>query len=395
MTLKNLSKAALKKVFPLVFLKNIKGLSKAVVSYYPEYLFGNGRIKMLRHVTMEVTFRCNCRCQMCPLYGVQTNRGEELLKVIKENEELSLKEYKRLFHDLKKLGTRSVTFTGGEAFLRKDMLDITMLARNLNIDVSFTTDGGLITREIARWIVALGVKSVTISLDGPKDVHEKIRRSKIFDNIMDAVDYIKEEKKKQDSLNPSISFLCTVSALNQNHISELVEIASNKELPLTIDPIIFTDQQIWESTKKAVNDDFIKKESFIMPEEIGKVDVDILEKELEKMSLLAAKMEQSVYVSISGKSSRKRFFEDPQYSVVNKCFAPWYSCRIDPYGNVYPCSISISLGNIRETSIGDIVNGEKFVTFRKKLKENSLFPFCKKCCTLYSHNSFWNYIPKI
>lgn len=385
----------LKKIVPYVVLKNFEGLTEAIVSYYPQYLFGNGKIKTLKQVSIEVTFRCNCRCKMCPLYGLQVEGGKDLIKAIKEDKELTLFEFSQLFQDLKELGTCSVNFTGGEAFLRKDILDITRLARNSDMEVSFTTNGGLISKEIAREIVDLGVNNITISLDGTRDLHEDIRGAKIFDKIMEAVDYIREEKKRQRRSNPSLNFLCTVSTLNQNNLAGLVEIAKQKELPLTIDPIIFTTQDDWDITKKMLNDGFIKKESFVMPENIGKVDVDILENELHKVFSLAKDVGQEVYVSIAGKKARRKFFGDQKYAISNKCFSPWYSCRIDPYGNVYPCSLSISMGNLRKSNIKDIVNGDRFVNFRKRLKKEGLFPFCKKCCVLYSHNTFWNYLPKI
>lgn len=389
------AKNIIKSVVPSVVLKNFKGLSEAITSYYPQYLFGNGRIKTLKHVSIEVTFRCNCRCQMCPLYGVQVDGGKELINTIKEEKELTLEEFSKLFIELKEGGTCSVNFTGGEAFLRSDILDITRLAKEAGLEVSFTSNGGLINKEIAKVVVELGVDEIIFSLDGPKRIHEGIRKANIFDRIMAAVDYIEEEKKRQNKPNPSMNFLCTVSILNQNHLSELVGITKEKGLPLTIDPIIFTTEEDWEATKSAFNNGFIKKENFVMPDTIGKVNVDLLEKELEKVFLLAKDIGQPVYVSIADKETRRKFFDDPKYSIANKCFAPWYSCRIDPYGNVYPCSLSISMGNIRESNMRDIINGDKFVSFRKRLKENRLFPFCNKCCVLYSHNSFWNCLPKI
>jgi radical SAM protein with 4Fe4S-binding SPASM domain len=394
-SIKGSAKKIVKKVVSPVVLKNLRGISGAVTTYYPEYLFGDGKITSLKNVSIEVTFRCNCRCQMCPLYGIQTGGGKELSESIREQEEMKLEEYERLFRELRALNTESVNFTGGEAFLRRDMLDITKLAREAGLEVSFTSNGGMLTREIAQKVVELGVDGITISLDGPKEVHEEIRKAKVFDRVMEAVDWIEEEKRKQGKAGPIITFLCTVSALNQHHLVGIVEIARKKNLTLAIDPIIFTSDEIWESSKEAVQEEFVKQESFVMPDEIGKVDTDALEKELQKVFDQAKKLNQPVYISLAGKNNRKKFFEDPKYSTVHKCFAPWYSCRIDPYGNVYPCSLSICMGNVREQPMPEIVNGEKFMDFRKKLKANKLMPFCSKCCVLYSHNKFWDFLPKI
>jgi len=393
--IKKSAKNMVKKVLTPVVLNNLKGLSKAVSSYYPEYVLGNGKVKGLKQVTIEVTFRCNCRCKMCPLYGVQTKGGGELLKSLKEQSELTIDEFRKLFSDLKDIGTQKVNLTGGEVFLRKDILEIIKLARENRLDVSMTSNGGLITEEIAKKVVEYGVDDITISLDGPKEVHEDIRKAKIFDRIMDAVDWIEQEKKLQKKSRPSIDFLCTVSGLNQNHLSDLVAIAKGKNVPLTIDPIIFTSEDVWEESKEVLQNDFVKNESFVMPKEIGEVNTDALESELEVVFSQAKELDQFVYVSVVGGNTRKRFFNDPAYSLIDKCFSPWYSCRIDPNGNVYPCSLSINVGNVRQQSIKEIVNGDKFVDFRRKLKKNKLLPFCNKCCILYSHNLFWNYLPKL
>ena len=393
--MKTATKNIIKKLLPAIFLKNMRGLTDAISSYYPQYVFAKGKTNTLKHVYIEVTFRCNCRCQMCPLYGVQTDGGKEITEYSKEKDEMSKEEYKKLFSDLKDLGTESVNLTGGEVFLRKDILDIIKDASDAGLKVSITSNGGLITKDIARKVVELGVDSITISLDGPKEVHENIRKAKIYDRIMDVVDWIAEEKMKQGKGSPSVSFLCTVSGLNQNYLENLVDVAHEKKLELAIDPIIFTNEGDWDQTQQEFKEEFAKKESFVMPSEIGHVDTELLEKELNAVFARAKTLNQPVYMSIQGKEERERFFKDSEYSVARKCFMPWFSCRIDPFGKVYPCSLSMTMGNLRENGIKEIINGEKFVQFRTKLKDKSLLPFCTKCCFLYSHNKFWNYLPKV
>jgi radical SAM protein with 4Fe4S-binding SPASM domain len=388
------TKQILKKIFPLIALQNLRGFIEAINSYYPDYLFGKGRIRRLRAVSIEVTFRCNCRCQMCPLYGVQTNGGKELIDALERNRELTVDEFKKLFIDLKELKTESVEFTGGEAFLRKDILDITKLAKQSGFRVSFITNGGMITKEIARELVRLEVDSIVISLDGPKEVHENIRKAKIFDHIMEVVNWINDEKKGQGKILPTLTFLCTVSALNQMHLVELLKVANKARLPLTIDPIIFTSKEDAANTRHNFQEDFIKQETFTMPKEIGAINVEAYEDELNRVFFQSKKLNQPVSVSVVGEKTRKKFFNDPNYSIVNKCLLPWDSARIDPYGNVYPCSLSVSMGNLRDKSIKDVVNGRRYVEFRNRLKKQMLFPFCKKCCALYSQNIFWNFLPK-
>ena len=381
--MKNSVKKTIKKLVPEVIIKNGLGL-KDSFSYYPSYVIGRGAVKRLKSVTIEVTMKCNCRCLMCPLYGVQTGGGKKVIDSIKRNKELTTQEFSGLFHELRMVGVESLTFSGGEPFLRKNILDLIRMAKENRFILSITSNGGVITEEAAKKIVEYGLDSLTLSLDGPKGIHERIRKARIFEKIMHVVDIIKAEKAHLKKSKPNISFLCTVSALNQSHLVDLVNVCKEKEIPLTIDPIIFTDEEVIEATKSHfTGDQFSKQESFIMPEEIGGVDIRALKKELRKVRSLAKEIDQPVFISIEKDKELERFFEEQDYSVVNKCFVPWYSLRIDTYGNVYPCSISVSMGNVRKNKIEDIINDEKYVNFRNKLKEKGLLPFCTKCCALY------------
>ncbi len=393
--MKRLLRVITKKIVPEVVVRNLMGMKKAV-SYYPDYVYGKGKIRKLKSVTIEVTLRCHCRCQMCPLYGVQTEGGKDLIQSIKEQRELTTEEYAKLFLGLREIGVESLTLSGGEAFLRKDILDLIKMSKESGFSLSITSTASEINEDAAKKIVEYGLDCLTISLDGPKEVHEHIRQAKIFDKIMRNVDTIQREKLKLNKTKPNINFLCTVSALNQKSLRDLVRVCKQKEVPLTIDPIIFTDDEIMQGTKqKAGVGEFSKKESFLLSEDIVNIDIDSLINEFHEVRKLAKELDLPVYISIDGNEEIKRFFAEPDYSVVNKCFEPWYSLRIDPYGTVYPCSISSSMGNIRESNIDEIINNDKYVKFRCNLKENKLLPFCKKCCALYSPHKYWNYLPKI
>jgi MoaA/NifB/PqqE/SkfB family radical SAM enzyme len=61
-----------------------------------------------------------------------------------------------------------------------------------------------------------------------------------------------------------------------------------------------------------------------------------------------------------------------------KCNAPWVSTVIEADGTVRPCFFHSALGNIHKDSLGNILNGEKAVHFRKTLDMDS-DPTCLKC----------------
>lgn len=120
--------------------------------------------KKARKVTVSVTNRCNLRCQICSIWQES------------HKPELSLKDYEEFFS---RNDWHWVSFTGGEPFLRKDLLELMMLplkhCQSLNV-LSVTTNGYL-----TEWIVHViseilkeKIKSlyVSVSLDGPKEFHD-------------------------------------------------------------------------------------------------------------------------------------------------------------------------------------------------------------------------------
>lgn len=77
---------------------------------------------------------------------------------------LSLDDYARIFKGLANIGVLNLTLSGGEIFLRRDLLDIVELARNLRFNVHLFTSGTLLTAEKCDRIKALNVGEVQISL---------------------------------------------------------------------------------------------------------------------------------------------------------------------------------------------------------------------------------------
>lgn len=77
------------------------------------------------------------------------------------------------------LGVFSVLFSGGEIFLRKDLLEIVAHARSRGLFVHLKTHGGWITAEIAARLKELNVSTVALSYYGTDPaVHDAITRHK-------------------------------------------------------------------------------------------------------------------------------------------------------------------------------------------------------------------------
>ncbi|MBO0359802.1 GTP 3',8-cyclase MoaA [Hymenobacter sp. BT186] len=112
----------------------------------------------LEYVRLAVTDRCNLRCFYC--------MPEEGIKYMPKQQLLTYEEMERLVGLMAGLGVRKVRLTGGEPFVRRDL--VPFMARLADIpgidDISLTTNG-VLTAPYVPELARIGVKAVNLSLD--------------------------------------------------------------------------------------------------------------------------------------------------------------------------------------------------------------------------------------
>ena len=134
----------------------IKVLSPA--SAPPAALLHDQHGRPLEYLRLAVTDRCNLRCFYC--------MPEEGIKYLPKQELLTYEEMLRLTGLLAALGVRKVRLTGGEPFVRRDLLPfMERLAQVPGIDDISLTTNGVLTAPHVPALARLGVKAVNLSLD--------------------------------------------------------------------------------------------------------------------------------------------------------------------------------------------------------------------------------------
>ena len=136
-------------------------------------------VSPLMSTSIRLTKRCNLRCKHC-----YANGGENCSK------EPSLKDIKNLLDQLSKLSVSEVFFTGGEPFIRKDIVDILEYANKLKLNILISSNGHFITPEVVESIKHIDFKMFQISIDGGKESHIINRGQKSWDDAERAIDCI-------------------------------------------------------------------------------------------------------------------------------------------------------------------------------------------------------------
>lgn len=116
-------------------------------------------------VVWNSTKTCNLKCRHC--YMNSDSR--------KYQDELTTDEAKAFIDDLADFRVPVLLFSGGEPLIRPDFFELAEYAQQKGVRPTLSTNGTLITREVARRIKDIGVGYVGISLDGLKDVNDKFR----------------------------------------------------------------------------------------------------------------------------------------------------------------------------------------------------------------------------
>src|SRR5688500_8205934 len=118
----------------------------------------------------EATMRCNLHCEFCYVGDLLNIEGEW-------REEMTLDALRQAFPQNSDF---QVSLTGGEIFMRKDILGVLHLFREKGYACGYlTTNGTIITPEraeaLADLAAAVFLKHISVSIDGPGELHDAAR----------------------------------------------------------------------------------------------------------------------------------------------------------------------------------------------------------------------------
>ena len=118
-------------------------------------------------VVWNCTRACNLKCRHCYAGNGEEGSGTR--------NEMSGDEARTMIDDLASFGCPVLLFSGGEPCLRPDLVDLMGYAKDRGMRVVLSTNGTLITSELAARFASVGLSYVGVSLDGLKPTHDLFR----------------------------------------------------------------------------------------------------------------------------------------------------------------------------------------------------------------------------
>ena len=175
--------------------------------------------RKINYLRISVTDLCNLRCIYCmPKEGIPKIQHEDIL---------SVEEIEEIVKVFVKLGVNKIRLTGGEPLVRKGILDIVERIGKLEgiRDFAMTTNG-LLLKEYAKDLKALGLKRVNISLDTLDDKkYSSITRIGSLQRVMKGI-----EAAKEVGLTPIKINTVLVGGFNDDEIEDLVRLTEKEEI---------------------------------------------------------------------------------------------------------------------------------------------------------------------
>lgn len=353
---------------------NIKNYARLKASKAAYAMGLDGNLPMPTSVYFAINSVCNSRCKMCDVG--QANKGSQFYKNLISAGDMPLAVWKKAIDELKPYKP-VISIVATEPLLYNELETAIRYAKTAGLKVQLTTNG-LLLESWANRLAAAGLDEVFVSIDGTPDVNDVIRGIPGITNK--ALAGIKAAK--QNGITVIVNF--TISNFNYNNITAFMGLIRNVGVDLVIfSHLNWVDPTVAEVHNQKYGDIIPTTAASIIAVEPGEINTVELDRQLKD-----AKEYLDVIVNpdITGEEL-KRYYNNPFYFIKgSNCTAPWKTVHICANGDVLVSARCYSLvfGNIKERSIKDIWNDERFVAFRRTLRKNDgKLPACSRCCGVF------------
>ena len=321
---------------------------------------------------IEPTYRCTLKCETCGIRHLKDLRSSA--------DELTYAELCRIVDEVKEMGVTAITIVGGEPLVRKDTLDLIGYIKEKGMRCLLITNATLLDADTAQQLVALNLDRVVISLDALGEGHDRIRGvAGTFAKVEQGINLLNEEKERQRKSLPFLGIHITVSKLNADELTPLVDFLHGKG----INEITF--QYLSETPGAAVAETVLAGEKIASPRFIPRNGSLLLDAAgVDKLKAALPLLDSSVYTKLIKSFSAAELIsgEFP----VRRCYSVRDALIVNPHGDIYLCPHldRYVIGNVREESLRAIWGNMRHKALLRRL-EKELFPVCRHCCS-HMHN---------
>ncbi|GAB6157460.1 tungsten cofactor oxidoreductase radical SAM maturase [Desulfotomaculum varum] len=306
----------------------------------------------IKKLYIEVTTLCNFDCTTCIRNSWQDDLGA-----------MTWSTFERLLSQMKELPSlETVHFGGfGEPMSHPRIFDMLQAVKDLGLRVEMITNGSFLTTANINRLINLPLDALFVSLDGPdEEMYQQIRQTD-FIPVLDNLKALQTAKKSAKSKLPELGIEFVAMKKNFHKLPGLIRLS----LELEARQVIVTNLLPYNEEMK---DQIL-------------YDLDDTQLNHGKDTVLVNVLAKMPYMRI--RTDRQcKFVEDNAAAVtyrgeVAPCYALMHAYHCYIYGRKKEIS-PFYLGNVNESTLGEIWTDPAYVNFRSKLKDFK-FPSCTDC----------------
>lgn len=320
------------------------------------------RLSSLPILALSVHSACNCRCVMCDIWKANADRRE-----------IAAEDLAAHVADIERLHVQRAMLTGGEPLLHRNLWLLCGLLRRIEVRLTLVTTGLL--AELHAADIARSIETVVISLDGPRDRHDAIRRVKGgFDKIARGVMALRAQPTP-----PWLMARSVVQRENYAHLEQTIAAAHQvgfdelSFLAADVSSSAFNRPEPWSAGRQA-------------EVAVPAGELDALKQAIEHAKQADPSSFSSGFV-VGGTEPLDRIHD--YYRAVAglapfpdvRCNAPWVSAVLEPGGTLRPCFFHRPYEPVNG-SLAGALNSPGAIAFRRTLDVRS-DATCRRCvCSL-------------
>lgn len=306
------------------------------------------------HAVWELTLACNLKCMHC---GSRAGKARP--------SEMSTEECLDVVAQLARLRVREVSIIGGEAFLRRDWLQIVKAISDHGMHPSLQSGGLSLNEERIRAAKEAGLRSAGISLDGMADLHDRLRGVKgSWEHAMRALRLLKKYEIPA-SVNTQIG------AQTLPHLRPLLHAiadagARNWQIQITV----------------AMGNAVDNPEVLMQPYQILEL-FPVLAELFDEGNELGVLLQPGNNIGYFGPYEHRWRSPSVEQGHWEGCVAGHTALGIEADGTIKGCpslaTTEYAGGNVRDLSIEEIWNHSSQLRFTRDRTVEDLWGFCRGC----------------
>ncbi|OGV32611.1 MAG: hypothetical protein A2020_07430 [Lentisphaerae bacterium GWF2_45_14] len=332
-----------------------------------ERIYKNPDMLPSRYVFV-LTNLCNLKCPFC--CQAKTNASERMTADMWISFAAQIPDYAR------------ITLTGGEPLLFKDLEKVFTFVVNRN-PCNIISNGVLLSDKIIEILLSHpNFKVLSVSLDDIGNKSRNMTDSQWNSLVANLKSFNVAKKSKNHAALLDIKTMIldgnAFELLNIHRFCvEELECGTHVFQFLKGSEIQHSDHMFSFDNIKEIPNDYRYKNWNVIVQQLEKVRLYNRERGCQPLSFMHPRM-----VDLNSSEIL------PDFSCLNapgldsafftSCKFPWSSVHINYDGNLFPC-LAVSMGNIKESSLRDIIFGKKMKEFRNYILANGLAGACKRC----------------